>query len=253
MKWMLAALWLVVAPELAEFDEMVEQARVHFEAERYGEAAAALARAHALEPQDDVLLNWANAERLAGQCVDAVPLYDQYMDNLRARPELDELSSRYLDVAQQHRDECAATLPEEPPEPEPVIAPVEPGDGDPEPKPEPIVTEDDPGEPAEPHIDAKPPKRDPWGWALTGVGLGAIGAGTSMVAVAYARDANALDQPSHGAYLERVEGSARLSVAGWSVLGVGAALTIAGVVRLVAVRRRARQVDLRSSAVVVRF
>jgi len=50
------------------------------------------------------------------------PWYDRYIEALRARPELDELSSRYLDVAQQHRDECAALVP--PAQPEPVVEPI---------------------------------------------------------------------------------------------------------------------------------
>jgi len=258
------ALWIGLAPGSDSFDDLVQQARDHFEAQRYGEAAAALEQAHAQTPDDDVLFNWANAERLAGKCDRAVELYDRYLEHQGAREELDELSVRYVDVARERRDECAEA---EVPAP-PVPAPVDPPEPEPDEPDEPAVVDEPVEEPAgdptgsdesKPDEISSPPRRpapDAWGWATTGVGITAFGAGTTMVAVAYARDANATDQPSHGAYLERVAQSGRLSVAGWFVMGVGVAALVSGAARLAVVRKRARssaRASVGLGSVTVRF
>ena len=255
------ALCIGLAPNPGEFDGLVQQARDHFEAQRYADAAAALEQAHALTPDDDVLFNWANAERLAGRCPRAVELYDRYIEHQGERNELDELSLRYLDAARERRDECAAEQPDEQPD-EPEVepaeneteeVPLEPVQEEPPPESSSETSEPVPTDDVDGRVDPAP---DAWGWTTTGLGIAAFGAGTAMVAVAYARDANATDQPSHGAYLDRVEQSGRLSIAGWAVMGVGAAAMVAGAVRLAVVRKRARgaaRASLGFGSVSVRF
>lgn len=60
----------------AAFDEAKEA----FAAKDYRRAADALARAHTLEPQPQLLHAQAQAERLAGRCAKASQLYIEYLD-----------------------------------------------------------------------------------------------------------------------------------------------------------------------------
>lgn len=57
-----------------------DEAKEAFAAEDYERAADALARAHTLEPQPQLLHAQAQAERLAGRCAEASLLYIEYLD-----------------------------------------------------------------------------------------------------------------------------------------------------------------------------
>lgn len=226
--------WLAIAPTEGSFETLVEQARVHFQAKRYAQAAAALEAAYGHSPNVDVLFNWANAERLAGRCDRAIGLYGHYL----------EQGGEYEKVAQQRRDECTESLPEGVVAIDVLEDDSEPAVEDPTaPPPESVLDEpiDEPtaDPPTGPIVDDPPRTRpDVLGWTLTGVGIAGLATGSALVGVAYARDANATEQPSHNAYLDRIQGASRLSIAGWTVLGIGAATAIGGVVRLVVVRKR---------------
>lgn len=50
-----------------------------YSAKDYHGASGKFAEAHALEPTDEILFAWAQAERLQGNCVGAVPLYERYL------------------------------------------------------------------------------------------------------------------------------------------------------------------------------
>jgi len=90
--WILSlVLALVVGdPKLSfETDEgqaAFDEASAAFAAKDYERAADALARANALEPQPQLLYAQAQAERLAGRCAKASPLYIEYLDT---RPSAD--------------------------------------------------------------------------------------------------------------------------------------------------------------------
>ncbi|MEM6989883.1 MAG: hypothetical protein AAF721_05285 [Myxococcota bacterium] len=251
MTSILFAAMLVGAAPTAEpsFEALIEEARTHFDAGRHSEAAAALEAAYGQAPEPDVLFNWANAERLAGHCERAVELYDRFIAQTAAAAEAgDALSQQYATVAEQRRDECAESLPPtavaplveaEMAETSPTPAASRPASVPEAKRPDPPRVVDsaptDSGPADEPHRRA-----DALGWTLTSIGAAGVGAGAAMLAVAYRRDRNALTEPSHEAYLDQVQGASRLSVAGWSVLGVGAAVALGGVVRLVWVARRGR-------------
>ncbi|MFO0574101.1 MAG: tetratricopeptide repeat protein [Polyangia bacterium] len=62
--------------EKKQLAQSLEKARVAYEARRFDEAAQALRQVYALDPQDDVLYNLAQACREAGRLAQALPIYE---------------------------------------------------------------------------------------------------------------------------------------------------------------------------------
>jgi tetratricopeptide (TPR) repeat protein len=74
-----------------------------YAAKDYQAAAARFEEAHRLDPRRDILFAWAQAERLQGNCVAAVPLYEDFLSR---RPT--EVERRR---AQEHLERCRQLLP----------------------------------------------------------------------------------------------------------------------------------------------
>lgn len=102
---LLVALQLGAPPlefENAEAKAAFNEASAAFATKDFDAASAALARAHALEPRPTLLYARAQAERLAGRCATASPLY---LDFLQTDPE-----PATADLAQWNLSVCHATL-----------------------------------------------------------------------------------------------------------------------------------------------
>lgn len=192
---------------------------------RYEDAATILERAYAAEPEPDLLFAWAQAERYAGHCDVAVPLFREYLAGL---PPADVQA-----LAREAIEACGEDPDEDPvPEPEPEIEPMV----GPEPEPEPDAPTD-----LEPR--SRPAARDPWGHALTwsGVALAAVGGG--LLGEAHRRRAQAERAPDELGYRETLDGAPVLSRAGIAVLVGGGALLTAGIIRFAVVASRGRRGD----------
>lgn len=224
---LLAAMLRVTAPA---DDDPVRRAEAAFAAEDYEEAARAAADAHALHGDPVFLYAQAQAERLAGDCTAAARHYRAFLDEVPPGPGADA-AYEYLEVCEQALaeeaggDAAAGAVPAiEPSMAEPTAGP----EGDL------AVLETTPDEPSR----HRPPVRDPWGWALVGVGTVGLAAGTGLLVTsrADAREAGRADDVF--AYGERIDRAYLLSRASIPVFSIGGALVIAGVVRFAVLARR---------------
>ncbi len=96
--------------------------------------------------------------------------------------------------------------------------------------------------PAPPPPRPAPPRwsRDPWGLALTGAGVVALGVGIGYFVAGESARSDAANAPTYPAYTSHWStASARLDVA-IGALAIGAALTATGVTRFLLVRRHVR-------------
>ncbi len=210
----LVVLALVAQPPGAEPSrpaaEAAEAALRHWEAGRYDEARKAIARAYMIEPWRQYLYARAQIERADGKCADAIEFYRLYLD---AKPPADAVA-----LAEQGIAECEQQLANAP----------QPRDDD-----------------AAPRLDAPPPPKP---WWKDGLGLGLVtGGGVTMVVggglfglVAADRRASQ-GSDDHAEFGRRVRRAERASVAGVTLLSIGAALFVAGVVRLAVVQSKARR------------
>ncbi len=173
-------------------------------------ARAALLEAIAVEPENmNLVFGLAQAERFLGNCDRAVELYDRF---LRSGP-----APEQADAAVAKRAECTDAPP--PSVPPPVVeAPSLP-----EPQPEPQPT-------PQPDTDTDRPEQPrPWaGPVLVGVGAAVAIAGAAVVTAAFVSADRAPQAPDQGEYERRADRARPLAIGGWSTLGVGVGLAIAG-------------------------
>ena len=186
---------------------LYDRALKKFATHDYPAAIADLEEGFALDPRRELLFAEAQAKRLGGDCRGAVVLYQRF---LTTRPPALQIDATQIALAR-----CAQELAKKP---EVVLLPAPP-----------------PPRPAPPRWT-----RDPWGLALTGTGVAALGIGLGyFVAAASARN-DATGASTYAAYQSRWStAAARLDVA-VGALAIGAALTATGVARFVLVRRHAR-------------
>ena len=117
----LVAILLVASPVAAR--ELKKEAQVRLDAGlreyqdgRYDRAITEFEAAYSLDPDPDLLLAWAQAERLSGKCKSAVPRYRRYLDS---RPGTEGVA-----LATSGIDLCVASTPKE--RPAECAAPTEP-------------------------------------------------------------------------------------------------------------------------------
>ena len=196
-------------------------------AEDFERARRILDEAYAADPRPELLYSRAQVERIAGNCNEARRLFDLFAS---AASEEDAADARRLS------ERCT---PADPPE---VGAPLE----EPEPSVPPASTVREPT--ATPAANTPEPRRveleKPWSRrplpaVMMGVGLGALGAGTGLVAYASIHDPIPADARNEGHYGELTTRQRGLTVAGVAVITAGAALAIgAGVIWAVLARRQ---------------
>jgi hypothetical protein len=189
---------------------LYDRALKKFETHDYPAAIADLEEGFALDPRREFLFAEAQAKRLGGDCRGAVVLYQRF---LTTRPPALQIDATQIALAR-----CAQELAK---------------------KPEVVIV---PAPPALPPPRPAPPRwsRDPWGLALTGTGVVALGVGLGYFVAAASARSDATDAQTYAAYQSRWStAGARLDVA-VGALAIGAALTATGVARFLLVRRHAR-------------
>lgn len=213
---------LLAAALAAEPSSDAEAGVKAFAEGRYEDAARILERAYASEPDPALLFAWAQAERYAGRCDVAVPLYREY---LKEEPPADvrALTREAIVACGEDPDRTGVPEPEAAPEPEPEVAP----------EPEPEVPPDEPAR-------AHPAARDAWGHALTWSGVAVAGVGAGLLGAAHQRRGEAERAGDEQAYRNALQGAPVMSRAGIGLLAGGGALLVAGVVRFAIVAARGR-------------
>ena len=188
---------------------LYDRALKGFETRDYGAAIADLESGFALDPRREFLFAEAQAKRLSGDCRGAVVLYQRF---LTTKPPALQVDATQIALAR-----CAQELAR---------------------KPEVVIVTPPPPPPPRP-----PParwSRDPWGLALTGAGVVAVGVGIGYFVSAELARSDAGNAPTYAAYMSRWSiASSRADVA-IGALAIGGALAATGVARFVVVRRHAR-------------
>ena len=187
-----------------------DRALKKFETHDYAEAIGDLEEGFARDPRREFLFAEAQAKRLGGDCRGAVVLYQRF---LTTKPPALQIDATQIALAR-----CAQELAKKP-----EVTIMTPPPAPPPPKPE-------------------PPRwtRDPWGLAVTGAGVVALGIGIGYFVAGESAHSDAKNAPSYSAYQSHWStAGARLDVA-IGALAIGAALTATGVARFLIVRRHAR-------------
>ncbi len=210
-------------------DPDFEAGKEAFAAERYADAARHFERAHRANPDPLLLFVWAQAERLAGQCEAAVPLYRRYL--ALDPPDADVQVTR---AAIEACGEDPDVVPEPPP------APSEESDTGPESESESTLDPEQEGTGDDPP-PSRPALRDPWGHGLTWPGVLITGVGVGLLSEAHRRRKRSERAPDEQDYRDSLEGAPALSRAGIGLMVGGGALLVAGVVRFVVVAGRGRR------------
>lgn len=208
---MLLALTLAATVASPEADEGVKA----FAEGRYEDAARILGQAYEAEPEPELLFAWAQAERYAGHCDEAVPLYREYLEG-DPPDDVQQLAREAIVECGEDPDAPAEDAEVEPPPPEGARPP---GDSGPS---------------IEPGGERPPrrPLRDPLGHALTWSGVAVAAVGVGLLGEAHRRRVEGERAPDEQAYRDALAGAPTLSRAGIAVAVGGAALLVAGVVRL---------------------
>ncbi len=211
--FVLRLLLATAAPLSPEAEASVHRAEHYVAMENYEAARAALAEAAAMQQHPAIIFARAQVERLAGDCASAIEFYRQFAQ-LQSDPE---------DAAEAHRwiADCQQHMPQPSPDPTPAAPP-------------PLT--------AAPETPAMqpPPRPDPWGVALLGMGAGTLAAGIGTLVAGRVLRPDPARVPTEADYGDAAARSTALQRAGFALAPVGAALVIAGGIRLVAVARRRR-------------
>jgi len=143
----------------AEAKARYDEAMALYAARQYKAAIGAFAAAYALEPRREILFAQAQATRLSGDCVAALPLYQRF---LATQPPPQQVEATRIAVARCEAATVTATGPPRAPAPPVLVAPPPP-----------------------------PPPRwysDRAGAALVGAGLLGVGAGVALLSSARSLD-----------------------------------------------------------------
>jgi tetratricopeptide (TPR) repeat protein len=194
-----------------------ERAQEYFDEENYAAAVPELKAAYALEPLPSLLYAWAQAERFSGNCAKAIALYERFLET---KPK-----KRSADLARANIVDCEAELAPPPVPDDAYPSGTESGSDTTDASSSDDSTDDGPP-------DDKPWHRDWVAGTLLGTGAAATIAGAAIAGISYQQLNRSQDAITEGDYFDEVDAARRLGVAGYAVLGVGAALIIGGAVRL---------------------
>ena len=206
-------------------------ARAHFErgmrlygAKQYAEAAAEFKAGHRKDPRPEFLYALAQAERLGGNCKNAIQAYEELLRTGIPRRKATTVKQHIAACRQRLQEERAPEI--EAPSPPPSPSPASP--------------------PAESVVVRAGPSwlRDPIGHALVGAGVAAVVVG----AVLLERGWSAIDD-SFQSYDRFAEAKESGQVSSWqrqeqigvALLAAGGALVVAGIVRYVLHSRPPRE------------
>jgi tetratricopeptide (TPR) repeat protein len=206
----LLALALALAPAgLSPAEQAKERALDAWEAGRYDEARAEIAKAYQLDPLRRYLYARARIEQADGDCATANEFYRRYL--AEDPPEVDANAAK-RDIAACERqlaeaatrrtiDDNAASTPE------------------------------------------RPWQKDPLAIGLVTSGAAVLVVGTGLFGRAFVEHKSAQRSRDHAEFDRRVRRARVLSPIGIAGISLGAALVLGGVVRWVIVRRRAKAAD----------
>ena len=244
------SLAIVAPPKLLsdpEAQAKFEEAQAAFQSSDYRAAADAIKAAYEIEPLPALLYPWAQAEREAGNCQEAVGLYQRAIDA--------GVSDDIAEAAQVNIDRCNEILEEQ----ELVVVDEEGGEEEtddtaeddteddlfgeeeeepePEPEPEPL-----PEKPQQTDTDEQPKAKkwyaDPTGGVLTGLGLAGVGAGVGLLLVANSRAKTAADEDLNSDYLDMRDSATKLRNGGAAALAIGSTLLLGGIIRYAVVAKK---------------
>ncbi len=211
-----------------------DRADAHAAVGDHDDAVAEYARAWQDVEAHAILYSWAQSERLRGHCIEAAALYERFVAEGQTPPESYDTEllraqwSNMLANAERQREACrapAATATEILADPLP--APT---------APPPDATRVEPRRPVSP--PPRPWWRDAAGWSLASTGAAALLTGVVLVVVADQQDRRAAGLGSHQAFDDAIDRAIVEQRVGLGLLGLGGALTIAGIVRFAIVARR---------------
>lgn len=218
--WAMPALAAPPKPKNAKARKHFDRAVELYTEQDYDASVDEAKAGYEIEEHESLLFIWAQAERQRHNCIEAVDLFNEFIEAttdeamkenaLKAKAicaeELAELARKAEEEA---AAAAAAAEDEEEQEPEPVVAPPPP---------------------------PRPWYRDPVGGALVGVGgAGLLAGGSLLVAAAVLDPTKASD---YGTFDERRALQPKLLIAGGITAGVGVAIAAAGGVRWALVARK---------------
>jgi len=220
-------------PKSSEAAAKLEEGLSYYRDEDYAAAVAAFREGYELEPDPTFLYTWAQAERLRGECAEAVRLYNLFIE--QEPPEVQAQAARdgkarcadaladgqTAEDAEALEDEDLDTIAEQ--------ATAEPSDLPSQPVEPPEVGSDE----AEP---PRPWQRDPAG--ITLVAIGSVGMATGAGLLIGGAVVGSKESHNYEDAQTRPERARTLMTAGGVVLGVGAALLIAGAIRFGVLAKR---------------
>lgn len=222
-----AALWalLAAAPE-PDLQTRIDRADVATREGRWFDAAAEYDVV--FQATGDLRVRYAQAEalRYGGNCVDAIPMYEECAQRGESAS-IKSLSTSRIELCQ---EELAATRARE----EALSVPVLPA-----PEPEDLSTVDSP-----PPEATTPWYRDPAGDVLVAIGLAASITGGVVLGLGQREADASADASNDRDFGNSLDRTRTLRLAGGITMGAGGALLLGGVVRWVVVHRRGKQVDV---------
>lgn len=224
-------------PKSREAAAKLEEGLSLYRAEDYAAAARIFEEGYTIEADPTFLYTWAQAERLAGQCAEAVQLYTQFIDT--SPPEIQ------VQAAQDGKARCADQLAQQQDERDTdeddeddldaladTVAPSSVS-----------VSQSSPSETlrSAPTDEAEPPipwQRDVAGGVLVGLGAAGLGTGIGLlIGGAVLKERGPATYAETQTHEQRVRS---LSISGGVVMGVGATLLLVGVIRYGILARRER-------------
>lgn len=222
-----AALWalLAVAPE-PDLQARIDRADVATREGRWFDAASEYRIV--FEATGDLRVRYAQAEalRYGGNCLDAVPLYEECVDGGQSAS-IKSLATGRIELCE---EELAAARARK----EALAAPTIP------------VTslESDGSNDTLPRDRATPWYRDPAGDGLVAVGLAASIAGGVVLGLGRREGNDSPDAANDRDFGDALDRARTMTLAGGVTLGVGGALLLGGVARWVVVHRRGQELGL---------
>ena len=216
-----------------EASRLLSEAQAAYEAQDFAKAADLLEQAYMIEPNEQLLYPWAQAERESGDCETAIDLYKRVLES--NPPEtLAANAQGNIDRCQEQLDEADMVI-EDDADDEPVDDLVDEPDTPPEPDPEPapIKPREDEGKDT-----TKAWYKDPVGGVLVGIGVAGVVTGGALMGVASSRAKSVGDADTNQDYVDAKDSAKTLNTGGVVALSVGGALLVGGIIRYAIVAKK---------------
>lgn len=244
--WLLALLlWSGPEPDAsATAERYANEAQAEYEGGDLSKAVELIQQAYALDPKAEYLYMWAQAERTAGKCNRALPLYREFLSRGEEFSPTDRPA--WMGPATKAIETCEKEVdPED--EITPALLAARPREPEEEPpEPEAPIAAADPPTPTEPTAPAEPRRSvDPLGVSLVAIGGAAMVAGGVLGSIALYDRSTATSADDEVRYAEQVRREPTLRWTGIGLLAGGALVVGGGIARLLIVRRRPSSTALR--------